>query len=224
VVRSGRSIARFRFAAARRRRPDGVVEHLDHLELLGVNVLYLTPFFPSRSNHRYDASSFAQVDPVLGGDFALRRLVRAAHARGMKLLGDFTANHTGATHDWFQKAQADPDCDERGFYFWMDDGYVGWFGAKSLPKLNYESQVLRHGVFEDSDGVGRRWISGPDGLDGWRVDVANMTVATRLRTSIIRLRVRCARPCTTRVRTRCSLVSTATTAHRTFRQVAGTAS
>jgi len=46
---------------------DGVVEYLDHLQSLGVDVLYLTPFFPSRSNHRYDASSFDQVDPALGG-------------------------------------------------------------------------------------------------------------------------------------------------------------
>ena len=154
---------------------DGVVEHLDHLQSLGVNVLYLTPFFPSRSNHRYDASSFDQVDPVLGGGEALERLISAAHGRGLKVLGDFTTNHTGDTHEWFQKAQADPESDERGFYFWEDGGYVSWLGVKSLPKLNYDSQALRQRVFEDADGVVRKWISGPDGLDGWRVDVANMT-------------------------------------------------
>jgi len=154
---------------------DGVVEHLDHLQSLGVNVLYLTPFFPSTSNHRYDASTFDRVDPVLGGDEALARLTQAAHSRGMRVLGDFTTNHTGDTHEWFQKAQADPECDERGFYFWEDGGYVAWLGVKSLPKLNYDSQVLRQRVFEDTGGVVRKWITGPDGLDGWRVDVANMT-------------------------------------------------
>ena len=102
---------------------DGVVAHLDHLQSLGVNVIYLTPFFPSRSNH----------------------------------------------------PQADPECDERGFYFWEDGGYASWLGVKSLPKLNYDSQVLRQRVFEDPGGVVRKWISGPDGLDGWRVDVTNMT-------------------------------------------------
>ena len=50
---------------------DGVREHLDHLESLGVNLLYLTPVFPARSNHRYDASTFDHVDPLLGGDEAL---------------------------------------------------------------------------------------------------------------------------------------------------------
>jgi len=154
---------------------DGVVEHLDHLQSMGVNVVYLTPFFPARSNHRYDASSFDRVDPVLGGEEALTRLVDAAHARGMKVLGDFTTNHTGDAHEWFQKAQSDPESDEHGFYFWEDGDYVSWLGVKSLPKLNYASQVLRQRVFEDPDGVVRKWVSGVHGLDGWRVDVANMT-------------------------------------------------
>ena len=154
---------------------DGIVEHLDHLQALGVNVVYLTPFFPSRSNHRYDASSFDAVDPVLGGDEALRRLTKAAHDRGMRVLGDFTTNHTGDAHEWFVAAQADHDSEEHGFYLYDDGDYVAWLGVKSLPKLNYDSEVLRRRVFDDADGVVRRWITGEHGLDGWRVDVANMT-------------------------------------------------
>lgn len=156
---------------------DGVAEHLDHIQSLGANVVYLTPFFPARSNHRYDASSFSEVDPVLGGDEALARLVRAAHARGMRVMGDFTTNHTGEAHEWFTRAQRDPESEERGYYFTDDSdlGYVAWLGVKSLPKLNYESAALRHKVFEDPQGVVRKWISGDAPLDGWRVDVANMT-------------------------------------------------
>jgi alpha-glucosidase len=155
---------------------DGIVEHLDHLERLGVTVLYLTPFFPARSNHRYDASSFDQVDPVLGGDEALARLVDACHERGLRVLGDFTTNHTGDAHEWFVAARQDPSSEERGYYFWEgDDDYVAWLGVQSLPKLNYDSAPLRHRVFEDGDGVVRRWITGDSPLDGWRVDVANMT-------------------------------------------------
>src|SRR5665811_2114956 len=62
VGRPGRSVGRLRCPAALRRRSRRVVEHLYHLRSLGVDVPYLTPFFPSRSNHRYDASSFDQVD------------------------------------------------------------------------------------------------------------------------------------------------------------------
>ena len=156
---------------------DGVRERLDHVEALGANVVYLTPFFPARSNHRYDASTFDRVDPVLGGDEALHRLVDEAHARGMKVLGDFTTNHTGDAHEWFVTAREDLTSEERGYYFWDDSelGYVAWLGVPSLPKLNYDSEALRDRVFEAKDGVVRRWITGDSPLDGWRVDVANMT-------------------------------------------------
>lgn len=163
---------------------DGVVEHLDHIQALGATTVYLTPFFPARSNHRYDASTFTAVDPVLGGDAALARLADAVHERGMTLLGDFTTNHTGAAHEWFLAARADPAAPERDHYFWLSDtdadtdaeslDYVAWLGVPSLPKLNYASTQLRQRVFDDPQGVVRRWL-GPRGLDGWRVDVANMT-------------------------------------------------
>ena len=79
----------------------GVEARLDHIEALGADLLYLTPFFPAGSTHRYDASSFEHVDPLLGGDEALASLVRAAHGRGMRVIGDLTLNHSGAGHDWF---------------------------------------------------------------------------------------------------------------------------
>ncbi|WP_313715910.1 glycoside hydrolase family 13 protein [Arsenicicoccus bolidensis] len=155
---------------------DGIREHLDHLERLGVDVLYLTPFFPGRSNHRYDADTFQHVDPLLGGDDALARLTLEAHRRGLRVLGDFTTNHTGARHEWFETAVAQPDSPERGFYLWDDDGgYVSWLGVPSLPKLNYDSDELWRRVLVDPDGVVRRWLAQPYALDGWRVDVANMT-------------------------------------------------
>jgi len=153
---------------------DGVAEHLDHIAALGANVVYLTPFFPARSNHRYDASTFEAVDPVLGGEDALRRLTDTAHARGMRVLGDFTTNHTGASHEWFVKAQQDPTSDEHGFYYEQGGGYVSWLGVKSLPKLNFASAELRRRIFQDPQGVVRKWLT-KGGLDGWRVDVANMT-------------------------------------------------
>ena len=87
---------------------DGVREHLDHLSDLGATLLYLTPFFEARSNHRYDAASFDAVDPVLGGDAALRRLIGAAHDAGIRVVGDLTTNHTGETHPWFVAAKSDP--------------------------------------------------------------------------------------------------------------------
>ncbi|WP_444959999.1 glycoside hydrolase family 13 protein [Nocardiopsis sp. M1B1] len=156
---------------------DGVRRRLDHLAALGVEVVYLTPVFPARSTHRYDAATFSEVDPLLGGDRALRELARAAHERGMRVMGDLTTNHTGDAHEWFLAARADADSAEAGFYHFTDhpDGYVGWLGVPSLPKLDYSSAELRRRVYGADDSVLVGWLTGPDALDGWRIDVANMT-------------------------------------------------
>ncbi|MGH3071615.1 MAG: glycoside hydrolase family 13 protein [Gaiellaceae bacterium] len=142
----------------------GAEARLEHVERLGADLIYLTPFFPAGSTHRYDATSFEHVDPLLGGDEALTSLLRAAHARGMRVLGDLTLNHSGVGHDWFTA--------ERDHYFFdesLPHGYASWFGVKSLPKLNWTSETLRGRM----QAVARRWLE--LGLDGWRIDVANMT-------------------------------------------------
>ena len=73
----------------------GIVEHLDHIESLGVTALYLTPVFQSASNHRYHTYDYLTVDPLLGGDAALRELLDGAHARGVRVILDGVFNHTG---------------------------------------------------------------------------------------------------------------------------------
>ncbi|VTR77109.1 glycoside hydrolase family 13 protein [Cellulomonas hominis] len=179
----------------------GIEARLDHLQRLGVDTLYLTPFFPGRSNHRYDASTFDHVDPLLGGDEAMASLSRALHGRGMRLVGDLTTNHTGDAHDWFRRAVADPDAPERSFYYWTDEepGYVGWLGHASLPKLNHHAPVLAERLIEGPGSVAGRYLDEPFGMDGWRIDVANMTgrqgaddlthdVARRLRRAVVERR------------------------------------
>ena len=149
----------------------GIEQHLDHVERLGANVLYLTPFFPARSSHRYDASSFDEVDPLLGGDGALRSLLAAAHARDMRVVGDLTLNHCGSSHEWFLRAERDPGSPERELFFFDGSpplGYASWLGVRSLPTLNWGSPELRRRM----EAVITRWLD--EGLDGWRVDVANM--------------------------------------------------
>jgi alpha-glucosidase len=156
---------------------DGIAERLDHLERLGADVLYLTPFFPAGSSHRYDAATFAEVDPVLGGDQALRRLVTAAHARGIRVLGDLTTNHTGDQHAWFRAAVADPAAAEASYYCFEEHPhrYHGWLGHRTLPKLDWRSEPLREAFLRGPDSIVGRWLAPPFALDGWRIDVANMT-------------------------------------------------
>ncbi|MGV9769111.1 alpha-amylase family glycosyl hydrolase [Microbacterium sp. NPDC003461] len=157
---------------------DGVVERLDHLERLGVDLIYLTPIFPAASNHRYDASSFDRVDPLLGGDEAYVRLIEAAHARGMRVIGDLTSNHSGDRHEWFRSAYGNPGAPTETFYYFRDANnteYESWLGTPTLPKFDWSSAELRRRFITDDDSVVARWLKPPFGIDGWRIDVANMT-------------------------------------------------
>jgi alpha-glucosidase len=155
----------------------GLEQHLDHVASLGASVVYLTPFFPARSIHRYDASTFDSVDPLLGGDAALVSLARAAHDRGIRVLGDLTTNHVGSAHSWFVAA-LDGQEPEHEFFFFDDslpNGYECWAGVPTLPKLDYRSGELRRRVYEGDSSVVRHWLEPPFDLDGWRIDVAHLT-------------------------------------------------
>jgi alpha-glucosidase len=155
----------------------GVMQHLDHVASLGANLLYLTPVFPAPSNHRYNASTFDQIDPLLGGDAAYRALIEEAHRRGMRIIGDLTTNHTGSEHEWFRAASEDPLGPTAQLYYFTEypRAWVGWMGHPALPKLNYSNpDVLRRMVTCEEAPV-RRFLRPDFGLDGWRIDVANMT-------------------------------------------------
>ncbi len=155
----------------------GLRDRLDHLVSLGVNAVYLTPFFPAESMHRYNATSFDHVDPALGGDAALAELVAAAHERGIRIIGDLTTNHSGSGHEWFRAGAADLGSAEAGYYYFGDDAddYVAWYGVRDLPKLNWRSTALRDRLVRGPGSVVDRWLREPFHLDGWRIDVANMT-------------------------------------------------
>jgi len=156
----------------------GVSEHLDHITDLGVNGIYFTPMFPARSNHRYDASSFDVIDPILGGDEAFQSLIKTAKKKGIRILGDLTSNHCGAGHNWLAKAKRDKKSKEHTYFYWDKSikwGYVGWYGLESLPKLNFSSKALRKAMYEGKNSIVKKWISPKYGMAGWRIDVGNMT-------------------------------------------------
>lgn len=151
----------------------GITDAMDHIERLGATLLYLTPFFPARSNHRYDATSFDCVDPLLGGDEALRELTAEAHRRGLRVIGDITLNHSGSAHEWFLRGQADPDSPEAGFYYFEEDRsrYAMFFGVPSLAKFDHRCAALRSRLYDGGASAVARYLT-EFGLDGWRVDVA----------------------------------------------------
>lgn len=154
----------------------GVREHVDHIQALGANVVYMTPIFPAGSTHRYDASSFDSIDPLLGGDDALQDLIGDVHSRGMRVMGDITLNHCGRGHRWFLAAQEGQQPERSYFRFdpATDHGYETWLGVPSLPKFDYSTGELATALISEPQAPVRKWLAGEEGLDGWRVDVANM--------------------------------------------------
>ncbi len=155
----------------------GIQAKLDYLKALGVNAIYLTPIFKSLSNHRYNIDDFFNVDEHLGGNPALANLVDAMHAHDMKLILDVTPNHSSNTSEWFKAAQADANAPSAAYYTFNThpDDYVSWLGVPILPKLNYGSDGMKDVMYRDENAVLRHWLKPPYNVDGWRLDVYNMT-------------------------------------------------
>ena len=94
------------------------------------------------------------------------------------MIGDLTSNHSGDAHEWFRASHLTPGAAESEFYYWLDaqqERYVSWLGVPSLPKFNWNSAELRRRFIDGPDSVVAKWLGEPYNLDGWRIDVSNMT-------------------------------------------------
>ena len=100
----------------------GLTEKLDYIQRLGVNALWLLPFYPSpMRDDGYDIADYRSINPVYGTLADFRRFVREAHARGLKVITELVVNHTSDQHPWFQAARtAPPGSAKRDFYIWSD--------------------------------------------------------------------------------------------------------
>ncbi len=155
----------------------GITEHLDYLQELGVTAVYLNPIFDAETNHFYVIRDFDHIADCLGGDIALEQLRHAMSARDMRLILDFTPNHIGFHHPWYLAAKENPDAESAEyFYRHPETGEIEyWLGVPVLVKLNYNSEKLRDLIYRNPDSPIRKWLRPPYSIDGWRLDVANMT-------------------------------------------------
>ncbi|HMZ06595.1 MAG TPA: glycoside hydrolase family 13 protein [Anaerolineales bacterium] len=173
----------------------GVIEKLDYLQDLGINAIYFNPVFASASNHRYHTFDYYNVDPLLGGNDALKKLLNAAHKRDIRIVLDGVFNHASRGfwqfHHVLETGEASPYKDwfhfdeERlkGHKHWgvypsqheqrllhQEDsltaiGYRAWWNLPALPKFNTNTPAVREFLFD----VAEYWIK--FGIDGWRLDV-----------------------------------------------------
>src|SRR5687767_6330308 len=100
----------------------GLTEKLDYIQSLGVNALWLLPFYPSPlKDDGYDIQDYRGVNPAYGMLRDVRRFIREAHRRGIRLIFELVLNHTSDQHPWFQRArQAPPGSRYRDYYVWSD--------------------------------------------------------------------------------------------------------
>ncbi|WP_035051982.1 glycoside hydrolase family 13 protein [Andreprevotia chitinilytica] len=149
---------------------DGIAGKLDYLTDLGVTGVYLTPVFSAPSNHKYDATDFFSIDPMFGGEAALRRLTDALHERSMSLTLDAVLNHVSDHHPWFLAAKAG-DADKRDWFTFREDGsYLCWQDYGLMPELNLSNPAVRDVLYRNPHSLVQHWLA--QGIDNWRFDVA----------------------------------------------------
>ncbi|WP_347941602.1 glycoside hydrolase family 13 protein [Peribacillus simplex] len=156
---------------------EGIIEHLDYLENLGINGIYFTPIFHAYSNHKYDTIDYRSIDPQFGTKETLKTLITECHKRNIRVMLDAVFNHSGyyfppfqdllekgeksKYKDWFHPHSFPLKGGERPNY-----ETFGFF--ESMPKLNTANPEVKEYLLE----VSTYWIKEFD-IDAWRLDVAN---------------------------------------------------
>ena len=172
---------------------DGITERLGYLADLGVDAVWISPFYPSPgADGGYDVADYCGVDPLYGDLAAFDRLVARAHGLGLRVVVDWVPNHSSDRHPWFCESRASRDTSRRDWYVWRDatpDGgppnnWLSAFGGPawtwddatgqfylhsflpSQPDTNWRSPALRAALRETL----RFWMD--RGVDGFRIDTA----------------------------------------------------
>jgi alpha-glucosidase len=174
----------------------GLRSKLDHLAWLGVDLIWITPWYPSpQADHGYDVADYRAIDPSYGTVADVDALVADAHERGLKVVADLVPNHSSDQHDWFRRSLAG-EAPYDDYYVWRDpapDGgppnnWVSHFGGPAWtyreergqyymhlflpeqPDLNWASEAVRR----EFDDLLAFWFD--RGIDGFRIDVAHSLV------------------------------------------------
>ncbi len=178
----------------------GIIDRVDHLARLGVDVVWLSPIYPSpQDDAGYDISDYENVDPTFGTLADVDELIAALHDRGIKLVMDLVVNHTSDEHSWFVESRSDPRSEKRDWYFWrppragMEPGQPGaeptnWVSFFSGPAWELDpasGEYYLHLFARKQPDLNwenpqvraavyrmmRGWVE--RGVDGFRMDVIN---------------------------------------------------
>jgi glycosidase len=166
----------------------GITEKLDYLKDLGIEGLWLTPFYPSpKVDNGYDISDYESIDPAYGTMEDFERFIEEAHLRKIRVIVDLVLNHTSSEHPWFKESRSAKDHPKRDWFIWRDqpNNWESFFGgsaweydeltnqyyyhafAKEQVDLNWANPDVKKAMFH----VMKFWLE--KGVDGFRLDVIN---------------------------------------------------
>jgi len=170
----------------------GILRRLDYLVALGVDAVWISPFYPSpMADFGYDVADYCAVDPLFGTLADFDALLQSAHARGLRVILDFVPNHTSDQHPWFLESRSSRDNPKRDWYLWHDPapggavpnnwqshfGGTGWTFDQATqqyyfhsflpqqPDLNWRNPAVRTAMY----AAMQFWLD--RGVDGFRMDV-----------------------------------------------------
>ncbi|MBM4253246.1 MAG: alpha-amylase [Deltaproteobacteria bacterium] len=178
---------------------NGITERLDYLADLGVDALWISPFYPSpMKDFGYDIADFSGVDPLFGTLADFDRLVAAAHGRGMRIIMDYVPNHSSDEHPWFKESRSSRTNPKRDWYIWRDgrggnqppSNWLSVFGGSAWTLDPVTGQYYYHQFLAEQPDVNWRnpdvqramlaamkfWLD--RGVDGFRVDAINHAFET----------------------------------------------
>jgi len=156
---------------------EGIEARLDYLQSIGVTLIYMNPVFEAQSNHRYNTGDYHRTDDMLGGEEGLKKLIRAAKARGISIMLDGVFSHTGDESVYFNRKGNYPGLgayqgEGSAYYDWYEfsrfpDKYGCWWGFKSLPEVKETNRGYMAFVAGVIDHYAKL------GIESWRLDVAD---------------------------------------------------
>ena len=168
----------------------GIIEKLDYLSYLGIDIIWVSPFYKSpNDDNGYDISDYKDIMDDFGTMEDFDELLKEAHKRNIKLIADLVINHTSDEHPWFIESKSSIDSDKRDWYIWRkgknnkepnnwesifkgsawqyeeesDEYYLHLF-SKKQPDLNWENEEVREALYE----MVNWWLD--KGIDGFRID------------------------------------------------------
>ena len=144
----------------------GIIEKLPYLIDLGINTLWISPFYKSTAYHGYHITDFFKVEPHFGSEDDIKEIIKECHNQGMRIIADFVPNHCSKNHPFFINAQKNKNSQYRSwFYFtkWPNE-YLSFLSVKEIPKINLNNKEAKEHIIN----AAKYWLS--LGLDGFRLD------------------------------------------------------